>query len=193
MPASTHLPSPTYVNVIVDTEGLLAAYPSPSADSQAPTLVDDAFCYLIGPPARTQGQATAHLYIAVPSDADAAQERLKGGLAGVQWRCFSLSGNTDQSAVLYGVTPIKLKLVATRARALETCRPSPVLVGAQNTAPPTFDSGLEPDYFIETVWRPKGVTRFDIQFYVTRSDPETGQLDTVGYFRWASEIAIRPA
>lgn len=191
MPDSTHLPSRTYVNVIVDTQSLLAAYPSPSTDSETPTAIEDACCYLIGPPARTGGQATAHLYIAVPSDVDTADRSLQTGLAAVQWRCFSLSGNTDQSAVLYGIEPINRKLVATRARALETCRPIPVLVGAQNTTPPTFDDGLGPDYFIETIWKPKGATGFNIQFYVTQSDPETGQLKTAGYFSWVSEIAIQ--
>lgn len=193
MPDPTRTLTPTCIDVIVDTQSLLADYPTPSLDAQHPTPVANAYCYMIGPPARTRGQATAHLYIGAEQDGGSEDtgRRPQPVHALLQWRCFSLSGNADQSAILYSIEPIRKKQARTRAKALEVYKPAPILVDANNTAPPTFSSSLQPDYFMETVLEHRGSTRFDIRFYVTQNDPQTSQLHTIGYFSWASEVSIR--
>jgi hypothetical protein len=196
------MPRVLNVDIVVDTQDLLALHPEPSQDAEAPTRVEAGACYLIAPPALIErGQASAHLRltVAAPPTADAPSDEDGDGdgdaqtpPAGVvQWRTFSLSGNAGQSAVLYAVAPVGGGALPNLAVATEVPAPRPTLDGARNTDPPSFDVASVPDYYIETPILGEGLERLSLSFYVTETDRENGRPRLVGYFAWTSALTVR--
>ena len=191
------------VVLVVDTQGLVTAHPDPSQNSRKPTPVDDAFCFLIGPPLRViEGQATAKLLLEAQAkdapgqqgqdDQSDAGARAAGKAPGatVLWRSRSLSGNAGQSVIIYSVTgqAPSPKAPAFGAFEKEYEAPLPDLVNGQNTDPPTFVPATTGDYYLKGAMRKRG-EQFTVSFYITAEDDD-GALDTVGYFSWKAELAI---
>ena len=194
------MPDIVCVDIVVDTQDLLAAYPQPSEDAEAPTRVETDSCYLIAPPAYSQkGLATAHLHLAVKAlpaaadvddDADEDSPVTPPQFAVIQWRTFSLSGNASQAATLYDIEPLHHVRAPSLAVAAEVAKPRPILANARNTDPPTFEVVLGSDYYIQTPILGEGSGRFRMSFYVTETEPEEGGLRVLGYFSWTSTLSV---
>lgn len=180
------------VLLVVDTQTLLDKVPDPSLDAKHPTdLGGFDGCYLIAAP-NPSGRAAAGVEVALAP--------LDGGLAEgarilprIRWRTLPLCGLSDNAVVLYRVDPDIISGragAATSARAFETPLPVPlpILVGNQNTEPPSFDAAVVHDYYLETQLRKRGPVPFVFSFYVTDLD-EVGKPVLAGYFRWRGTVA----
>jgi hypothetical protein len=189
------------VVLVVDTQGLVTAHSDPSQNPRKPTAVDDAFCFLIGPPLRViKGQASAKLLFEADardasdqqgqddgSDADGARAAGKPAGATVLWRSRSLSGNAGQSIVIYSIAgqAPSPKAPAFGAYEKEYDAPLPDLVNGRNTDPPTFTPTKTGDYYLKGPLRKRG-EQFTVSFYITAEDD--GVLAAVGYFSWQAGL-----
>ncbi len=179
------------IEILIDAQSILAAYPHPSQDPTTPTVIADDSCYMVGQPAAVRsGQATAHLHI------DA--HRTGAGAAGspaahaIRWRALSLSGNAGHSAIVYDIVRLSRTSVASPVAAVEAHPevPLPSLDDGRNTDPPSFGSVAANDYFLEAHVVSNGTERFGVQFYIAVQDDETGEPTTVGYFEWHPAVTL---
>jgi Inclusion body protein len=169
------------VVIVIDTINILANYPDPSQDADNPTKLLDEFCFMIAQTADVcGGQATAHLRLKVQRNHP------------VRWRSLSMSGNAQQSAILYCVEPL-LGLQAVDAPSdVERliAAPLPILIDGHSMDPPSFTTVEQMQYFIHSKIVKPGTERFNIQFYITDVN-EDGNIVTLGYFRWNPTITIK--
>lgn len=171
------------IEIVVDTVTLLASYPSPSTDPAHPTGIQhNGFAYMIAQAAYVQsGQATGDLAVnALVNDT-------------IRWRSLSLSGNTDNSAVLYDIRWFKGEHVTTeptQAIISQPYVPLPILVKGQQTNPPTFSAVLANDYFNQVNVCGHGTENYMVFFYLTIQDPKTGKPVLKGYYYWDPAIIV---
>jgi hypothetical protein len=170
------------VEIVIDTVSLLKDFPSPSQNSNSPTMINHtSYSYMV---AATKfvggGQASGNLIInALNNDV-------------IRWRCLSLSGNTDTSAVVYGINAFSGPTVTNPPIAIisEPYGPLPILQNNQNTSPPTFAPVIENDYFLQATVTGHGTEQYNVFFYVTSTDQTTGKPKLVGYFGWDPTISV---
>lgn len=170
------------IEIVIDTVSLLKAFPNPSKTSTNPTMIDHtSYSYMIAQTAYVNGgQASGNLSIkALVNDT-------------IRWRCLSLSGNTDQSAVVYDIQWFKDDKVTNtpEANLSQPYSPLPTIVDGRNTNPPTFTAAIENDYFMQATVNKHGKEQYKVYFYVTDSDPNTGKPVLKGYFGWDPEITV---
>lgn len=171
------------VEVCIDTVTLLTNYPNPSKDPNNPTGIDHtSYSYMIAQPVYvTSGQATGNLTL----------KALVGDV--IQWRMISLSGNSDQAAVIYGVpqfggstvTGAVIGNVAQPYEPIATLQPD-----GENYNPPRYESVSQFDYFLQANITGHGSEQYKVCFYVTTPDPNTGKPVVKGYFNWDPTITV---
>lgn len=170
------------IEVVIDTQSLLKAYPNPSTNSASPTGIDHtSYSYMVAATAHViSGQASGNLSVkGIVNDT-------------IRWRCLSLSGNSDQSAVVYNITQFGGTQVTgvVNAFVAKPYAPVPILNGESNTVPPTFTTPVENDYYMEATITDHGTEQYMFYFYVTDNDPDTGKPVLKGYFYWDPTITI---
>ncbi|MEA1673497.1 inclusion body family protein [Nitrospirillum sp. BR 11163] len=169
------------IEIVIDTVTLLSTYPNPSKNANAPTGIAHNFSYMIAQSAFVRsGQATGDLNInALVNDT-------------IRWRSLSLSGNSDQSVVLYDIRQFSGTQVTGTITAIESnpYEPKPTLVDGKNTNPPTFTTVTDLDYYLQTTVINHGTENYQVYFYVTQPNPSTGQPQLVGYFYWDPTITV---
>jgi len=169
------------IEVVIDTERLLAEQ-TPSQDPNNPTGIDHvSYSFMIATNAHVNGgQASGNLSVkAIVNDV-------------LRWRCLSLSGNSDQSAVAYNIAKFGGQQVTGLINAIisQPYAPLPTLQGESNTNPPTFTGAVENDYYLEATVTGHGTEQYMFYFYVTDNDPNTGEPVLKGYYYWDPTITI---
>lgn len=171
------------IEIVVDTVTLLNSYGNPSRDPNNPTgIAHTGYAYMIAQSAFVKsGQATGDLAInALVNDT-------------IRWRGLSLSGNTDNSAVIYDIRWFQGEHVTTeptQAIISQPYVPVPILVKGQQTNPPTFNAALANDYFLQVAVCGHGTENYKVYFYVTTQDPTTGKPVLKGYYYWDPAIIV---
>jgi hypothetical protein len=170
------------IEVAIDTESLLNDFQNPSMDFGNVTgLPHEGYAYMIATTAHVNGgQATGDLSInGIVNDV-------------IRWRCLSLSGNSDQSAVVYNVPMFGGSQLTGPINAIvaQPFAPVPVLQGEEQTAPPSFNGVVENDYYLEATITGHGTENYMFQFYVTENDPSTGEPVLKGCFGWDPTITV---
>jgi hypothetical protein len=167
------------VTAVFDTQFILAGTETPSQDPDNPTPAPEAGVFLIaagaiGPVAR-QG-------LVLPA-------RPRDHLA---WRSQSLSGDADQSVVIYRIGAATSGSIGghvighARAETTQTLQPIP-----DSQTPTEYASERQYDYRLTTPVTHLGeqVTRLD--FYIVNRVHST--LTTVGYLSWDALLVLVPA
>lgn len=173
------------LQIVADTNSIVAAYPELSRNPDKPTVIDNQYCYMIGPPGVVvQGLGTKNLILALAPPDDSKTSQI------VRWRGLSLSGNSDCASVLYKMwSPLKLfsiRQVLSESECVEVSSevPLPVLSKGQNTMPPSFTTVLSPDYFLQATVLRSGSLRVRAMFYLTAPDEVSGKPVLLGYVQW---------
>lgn len=189
----------TIVNlqIAIDTQSLIAAYPKLSRLPKKPTIVANSYCCMIGAAGlASQGQATDWLTVTASSADDASS-------IAIRWRAISLSGNSGTAAVIYDIRsaphtesspdadaplpilrPAKSYLTAADA-------PLPVLEEGRNTDPPSFAVEEVEDFYLQAAVLRPGTADLQIRFYVTTQDDQTGKPVLAGYLEWRTVLTVR--
>ncbi|MEA1648991.1 AidA/PixA family protein [Nitrospirillum sp. BR 11164] len=170
---------------VVDTASVLAACPNPSQDATAPTPVPGSLCFLIAPPSQARaGLASANLRLAARH------------LPLLRWQGVSLSGNTGQGVIIYGLARVAGskghtgQLETAVARVVTQQVPLPCLVDGTNTDPPTFTGAPFSVYILETPVSHVGMQPIEVRFYLTTTDTYDGQPALLGYFQWHATLTV---
>ena len=168
------------IEIVIDTVTLLATY-QPSQDSNNPAMVPHNFSYMVTQSDYVNsGQATGDLSIKANVNDT------------IRWRMLSMSGNTDQTAVIYNIVQFSGSTVTSSpptAIESEPYAPWPTLVGTSNTNPPTFTKVEAQDYFLQVNVTSHGTENYKVYFYVTKEDVN-GNPVLVGYYGWDPTITV---
>jgi hypothetical protein len=102
-----------------------------------------------------------------------------------------LSGNTDQSAVVYNIVQFSGQKVTNDPIAVisQPYEPLPTIVNNQNTKPPTFTVVIDNDYYLQATVNGHGTEQYKVFFYVTKQDPN-GRPVLAGYYGWDPTITV---
>jgi hypothetical protein len=124
----------------------------------------------------TSGQATGDLSItALVNDT-------------IRWRSNSLSGNTDQAAIIYKIDKFQGDQVTTDPQ-MRVSYPTTPIPNADN--PTTYSAvDTQADVFLSCEVLKKGTEGYRVWFYIVNKDPNTGALTTFGYYRWDPTIQV---
>lgn len=177
------------IEIVVDTVTLLSKYPSPSTNPASPTGIEhNGYAYMIAQAAFVQKdskgnstQATGDLIVSAAVNDT------------IRWRSLSLSGNTDYSAVVYDIqwyTGDHVTTEPTLNVISQPYVPLPILVKGQQTNPPTFNSVIANDYYLQVNVTGHGTEGYKVYFYVTTQDPVTGKPVLKGYYYWDPTIKV---
>ena len=165
--------------IVVDTLGLLRSVPAPSLDPDDPTLLPSdqrqGFCLAL---TRDGGGGSGRIDLTAP----------RGSSPLLVWRSLSLSGNGDQSAILYDVDPVGLGRPAA-ARLDTIIVPLPVLDGDAQTSPPSFTAVQTPSYVLVDP-APRRRQRHAVRFYVAAEAETEAPPPVLGYFEWAPVVCL---
>jgi hypothetical protein len=171
--------------IAIDTVSLLAnvtpgSYQNPAGLSHGST--DRIYTFMIAQALYVNsGQATGNLNIsALVNDT-------------IRWRTASLSGNTDEAAIVYLIQQYSGDQVTSQpvtAYVSNPYEPVPIIVNNENTEPPTFTSPPVPDYFMQATVNNHGTEQYKVYFYVTKQDQKTGKPVIAGYYWWDPTIVV---
>lgn len=169
------------IEIVVDTATLLKAYPNASMDSNHPTGIGHNYGYMVAPSASVlSGQATGDLAIrAAVGDV-------------IRWRMLSLTGDADDSAVVYNIQPFGGSAQVTgsiQALLAHPTVPQPVLVDGKNKNPPQYNKVKQDDYYLTATVVSSGTENYNVQFYVVHRD-DSDNLVLKGYFVWDPRIEV---
>lgn len=184
--------------LVVDTQSVLQTYPNPSMDSENPTPLLKADCYLIEAVAGPQWDGIAQTLVGLPQATELERATPRKLFT---FRSVSLSGNSSDGCVLYAVTPRRgafekywphttCTLQSTQAYEGTVMMPLPVLENRQNLAPPQFVAAPSNDYSLVALVQGSGKLKIRVHFYITGEDAQTGAPVIRGYFRWANAITV---
>jgi nematocidal protein AidA len=168
------------IEIVIDTVTLLSEV-TPSQNSAAPTWIDhNKYSFMIVQKSfLVNGQATGDLSI-------------KGQVNDtVRWRSLSLTGNANQSAVLYNISHLSGGIVMDTVRGVNTQPyiPVPVLPDGHQTTPPSYTKQIGFDYIQQTTLIGHGSENYSVYFYVTTEDAN-GNLINRGYFAWDPAVTV---
>lgn len=165
------------ISVVFDTVTLEGKYPNPSKNSSSPTGIQHADAFMVAPSVVVKsGQATADLTI----------QALVGDT--IRWRSESLSGNTDQSAIIYKIAKFSGTQV-TSDPVMMVAYPTMPIPNAAN--PTTYNSvNTQADIYMNCNVLTKGTEGYQVWFYIVNKDPNTGALSTFGYYYWDPSIVV---
>lgn len=170
------------VEIVIDTVTLLEKFPAPSTDYKNPTGIDHtSFSYMIAAKDFVEsGMATGDLVL----------KAINGDV--IRWRSLSLAGNSDHTAVLYEIGWFKGDHVTDKydAHVGHPYVPIPIIADGKNTTPPSFESKIEDDYYINATITNRGTENYHVKFYVTVPDRTTGKPKLKGYFYWDPVIKV---
>ena len=122
------------------------------------------------------GQATADLSInALVNDT-------------IRWRSESLSGNTDQAAIIYKIVKFSGKEVTTVPAMRVSYPPTPIPDPGNPTS--YQPSSTQADVFLSCEVLIQGTEGYQVWFYIVNKDPNTGKLSTFGYYYWDPTINV---
>lgn len=162
------------VTAVFDTQFILAGTETPSQDPDRPARAPETGVFLIAAGAADPVGGQRLVLPCRPGNS-------------LTWRGKSLSGDADQSAVIYRIDGLigAHALGPARARANQTLQPIP-----DSQAPTGYAAEPQYDYRLTTRVAGLGeqVTRLD--FYIVNRDHST--LTTVGYFSWEALLVLIP-
>jgi hypothetical protein len=167
--------------IVVDTVSLIATYPAGTYQNPQGTKHD--FAYMIAQSdCVDKGQASGDLIVKNLVNNDT-----------VRWRMISLSGDTDQAAVIYDITHTSGPKVMSSESAYESSPyvPLPILTDDnKNTQPPSFkNDAIETDYFLQANIVGHGTEHYAVKFYVTKPDAK-GKPVLHGYYWWDPAVTV---
>jgi hypothetical protein len=164
------------IDVIIDTATIETNYGG-GGSATAPKDIGHNDLYMIAPKVVViSGQATGDLNInALVND-------------GIRWRSESLSGNTDQAAVIYQIDRFGGTQVTTTPQMVVSYPPTPIPNPDSPTSYTANDQ--QADTFLNCSVISKGTENYRVWFYIVNKDPNTGALSTFGYYRWDPTITV---
>jgi nematocidal protein AidA len=162
------------IDIAFDTETIVSKYPHPSQNSQAPTGIQHADAYMIAQSTDViSGQATADLNVSA-SVGDV-----------IRWRASSLSGNSDQSAVVYNIVRFSGQQVTGPIQPI-TASPTVPVPNAAN--PVHYTPTPQFDYYINANVIANGKEGYQVWFYLVERTHST--LKTLGYYYWDPTLTV---
>ncbi len=162
------------IEVVFDTVTLETNYGGGgSADN--PKDIAHSDIYMVAPKVITQsGQASGDLTIsALVNDT-------------IRWRSNSLSGNTDQAAIIYRIDKFSGDQVTSTPEMRVSYPSTPI---PDSNQPTTYTAvATQADVFLSCEVLKQGTEGYRVWFYIVNKDPNTGGLSTFGYYRWDPTI-----
>ncbi|ASQ91025.1 hypothetical protein CHL67_08920 [Prosthecochloris sp. GSB1] len=106
----------------------------------------------------------------------------------IRWRSESLSGNTDQAAIIYKIEKFSGTQVTSAAEMRVTTPPTPIPDPANPTHyEPNYE---QKDVFMSCEVLEMGTEGYKVYFYIVNKDENTGKLTTFGYYCWDPTIKV---
>ncbi|MCG8345653.1 MAG: inclusion body family protein [Chlorobiales bacterium] len=104
----------------------------------------------------------------------------------IQWRSESLSGNTDQAAIIYKIARFSGDQVTSDVEMRVSYPPTPI----PDPKNPTSYNAVETqaDVHLSCEVLNKGTEGYQVYFYIVNKDDYTGELKTFGYYYWDPTI-----
>lgn len=162
------------INVVFDTETLVSKYPNPSQNSSAPTGIAHQDAYMIAQASDVLGgQATADLNVSA-SVGDV-----------VRWHSESLSGNSDQSAVIYNIVKFS---GASVTGPIQPITASPTMPIPNSANPVQYTPTSQYDYYLNANVTTNGTEGYQVWFYIVQRSHST--LTTIGYYYWDPTLTV---
>jgi hypothetical protein len=164
------------IDVVFDTVTIESKYGS-GGSSDKPIGIAHSDAYMIAQQVLVEsGQATADLVIkALVNDT-------------IRWRSESLSGNTDQSAIIYKIAKFSGDQVTSDVQMRVSYPPTPIPNSSNPTSYTSVDT--QADIFMSCEVLRKGKEGYMIYFYLVNKDEVTGVLKTYGYYYWDPTIKV---
>lgn len=172
--------TPLNVTAVFDTQYILASTQDPSQNPEQPTPAPEDGAYLITAKANAVGLVGERRLVLSCEDADEDGEE-----RAVAWRGRSLSGDADQSVILYRIEHLAGIRATGVARAISDQVPQPI----PDSQSPT-DYSIEPqyDYRLTTPIKAFGGQVRRLDFYIV--DRQHSTLTTLGYFSWNATLVL---
>ncbi len=106
----------------------------------------------------------------------------------IRWRSESLSGNTDQAAIIYKIARFSGDQVTSEAEMVVSYPPTPIPDPQNPTSYNSVDT--QADIFLNCEVIKKGTEGYKVFFYIVNKDEYTGKLSTFGYYYWDPTIKV---
>lgn len=106
----------------------------------------------------------------------------------IRWRSESLSGNTDQAAIIYKIAQFSGDTVTSDPEMRVSYPPTPI----PNPQDPTSYNSVttQADVFLSCEVLKMGTEGYKVYFYIVNKDEYTGELKTFGYYYWDPTIKV---
>lgn len=110
----------------------------------------------------------------------------------IRWRSESLSGNTDQAAIIYQIEYNKDIAGSKKVTSDVQMRVSYPTTPIPDPKNPTSYKAVtsQADVFMSCEVLETGTEHYKIYFYLVDKDPITGDLTTIGYYWWDPTINV---
>lgn len=162
------------INVAFDTETIVSKYANPSQNSTQPTGIQHADAYMIAQTSDViSGQATADLNVSA-SVGDV-----------IRWRSESLSGNSDQSVVIYNI--VKFSGTAVTGP-IQPITASPTMPIPNSANPVQYTPTSQYDYYLNANVTANGTEGYEVWFYIVQRNHSS--LTTLGYYYWDPTLTV---
>jgi hypothetical protein len=169
------------IEMVFDTQTILAKYPNPSQNSSAPTGIAHSDVYMV----------TQSIFVADPKTQATADLNIKADVDDIiRWRGLSLSDNVSQSVIPYKIQMFSGTQVTTIPVPSEAHPwvPVPNQNPDKSVDPLHYTAQKLPDYYLQCNVTDSGTEGYQVWFYITQ---ESGSTATVlGYFYWDPTITV---
>lgn len=106
----------------------------------------------------------------------------------IQWRSESLSGNTDQAAIIYKIARFSGDQVTSDVEMRVSYPPTPIPDPKNPTSYKPSETQADVHLSCEVLNR--GTEGYQVYFYIVNKDEYTGELKTFGYYYWDPTIKV---
>lgn len=168
------------IMVLFDTvtiEKDYAKFRSASTSDKPYGIASNGYTYMVTQPSDViSGQASSNMFLCAHCGDT------------IRWRFTSLSGNTDQSAIIYEIKWINGGHVISNPKIMVSY---PVIPIPDQTDPTTYITvDTDADVYLECKVHKTGKEKTRILFYVANKDPETAKFTVFGYYYWDASINV---
>lgn len=161
------------IMVVIDTEYVIENSGIKGTVANPTGIGHNQLFMITQPSDLVSGQATGDLAIrAVTGDT-------------IRWYSTSLSGNTDQSAIIYSAPYWTGDYVTSNPvmEVITSKRPIP-----DSKTPTSFTTEIEKIFFMQCTVENPGTQKYYVYFYIVDKNPKSGELTPVSYYFWDPSI-----
>ena len=168
------------IEIVIDTQRVLNTYGRTPGTWDHPTGIAHSYGYMVAQSDYVRsGQATGDLAIkAIEGDA-------------IRLRSLSLSGNANQSAVIYAITKFSGDTVTDDIKATVSSPKTPIpnVKDGHVVLPPSFVVKQQDAFYLGANIARSGTENYKVGFYITEQDRD-GNTNVKGYYEWDPAIYV---